>query len=206
MTGINQCLDLRIMRVTKKEHYNEELAAGGEEFRWGFLDPEQVRHLAQDPDNRIADGLVQTALARGDDCWGALDGDRLAFHCWYATEPTDDNGLQFHFSRRYKYAYSAAANPNYRGRQLYVISGNRVMREFHQRGFQGMVFSTDSHNLHAMRAATAFGADEVGYVVALKIGQRAWIHNSRGCRQHGVYLSRPTAGCPTAVVASSEEP
>ena len=199
MTGINLCFYLRIVRVFKKEVVDPDSLKSNEAFQWQFLDESQLLELARNPDNKLAESFVQTALEKGDECYGAFDGEALAHCAWHSNKPTDDEGLTFHFSPDYMYLYAAFTHPKYRGRRLTVSRGMRARREYLGRGFKGTVGTIDSHNFRSLRSASALpGLQYIGYIIVLKIGRHAWIHTSRGCREHGFSLAKSAAAEPVA--------
>jgi hypothetical protein len=194
MEAVNVCFGLRIIRVFKKEIFDPDFLESNEAFQYKFLDESQMFELARNPDNHLTEDFVRTALEKGDECYGGFDGEALACFCWYSNKPTDDEGLTLHFGPDYYYGYAGFTHPKYRGRRLSTIRGNRARREHLRRGFKGEVFTINFHNFRSLRSASASsGLQDIGYVVALKIGKHAWIHNSRGCREHGVYLAKPAA-------------
>lgn len=198
--GINLFVDFRVMKVIKKVNIDPEAERGAAEFDWQFFNAGQLTELARNPENQLPEAFVRATLGRGDVCWGALDGELIPFRCWYSRQPTDDHGLLFHFGSDYVYAYNAVALKKYRGQRLYTFSGNRVLREFRAQGIKGMVFTTDSHNFQALRAAAVFDTETVGHIIVLRLGRLSWIYSSRGCRQHGCRMATPTQ--PPAPVAT----
>jgi Acetyltransferase (GNAT) family len=197
MTAINLCVDLRIIKVIKREVVNPDFLESDEAFQWQFLDESQMFELARHPDYHLTESFVQTALEKGDECYACFDGDELACFGWYSNKPTDDEGLTFHFSPDYIYGYAAFTHPKYRGRRLHTIRICRALREYLDRGFKGVVSAVYSHNFRSLRAAARSGCQDIGYIFVLKIGGHAWIHVSRGCRQYGIYLAKPAAAQET---------
>ena len=192
MKGINRCFCLRIVKVFKKEVYDPAFVENHEDFQWRFLSERRMFDLARDPDNQLTESFVRTALEKGDACYGGFDGEALACFGWYSNEPTDDDGLTFHFGPEYMYEYAAFTYPKYRGRRLSVSRGNRARREYLSRGFKGTVFTIDSHNFHSLRSSlVSLGVQYIGCILVLKIGRHVWIHANRGCREQGVYLAKP---------------
>ena len=193
MKGINLCFDLRIIRVFKHDVVDPDFFDSNGAFQWQFLDESQMFELARNPDNHLTESFVQTALEKGDACYAGFDGETLAYFGWYSNKPTDDEGLTFHFSPDYMYGYAAVTDPKYRGRRLHTISMNRALREHLGRGFKGVVSTIASHNFGSLRSISHFDVQDIGYIFVLKIGRHAWIHASRGCREHGFFLAKPAA-------------
>jgi len=193
MTAINLCVDFRIIKVIKREMVNPDYLESDEAFQWRFLDESQMFELARHPDNHFTESFVQTALEKGDECYGCFDGEELACFGWYSNKPTDDEGQIFYFDPDYIYGYAAFTHPKYRRRGLHTIRMTRALREYLDRGYKGLVSGIYSHNFRSLRSATRLGAQDIVYIVMLKIGKHAWIHNSRGCRELGISLAKPVA-------------
>jgi hypothetical protein len=197
--GINLCVDFRITKVMKIEAVNPDYLESKEPLQWQFFDESQLFELARNPESKLAERFVQTALEKGDECFGALDGDGLACYGWYSNNPTNDNGLTVHFSRDFMYMYSGFTVPKYRGMRLHAIGMNRALREYLGRGFKGLISYVNSHNFSSLHSVYRMGYQDIGSVVALKLGGHVFIHTSRGCREHGVFLAKPSAAAQVPV-------
>jgi hypothetical protein len=194
MIGINLCFFFTIFKVFKNEAVDADFPESKEALQWQFLDETQMFDLARNPDYQRTESFVQTVLEKGDECYGGFDGEALACYRWYSNMPTDDQGLMLHFRPDYMYGYAGFTHPKYRGRRLSGIGRKRALREYLGRGLKGEVFVVESHNFRSLRSAYGtLGVQQIGYIVALKIGRHAWIHNSRGCREHGIYLAKSAA-------------
>ena len=53
-----------------------------------FLTEEMLRRFGRDPENNMSKSFLEEALAKGDECYGILDGTRLASYGWYSTKPS----------------------------------------------------------------------------------------------------------------------
>ena len=192
MKAINLCFIFTIVRVFKNE-LDPLDSLEIETFQFKFLDEREMLELARNPDNKLNEAFVRAALEKGDECYAGFDGEELACIAWYSNKPTDDEGLVFHFSPDYMYVYAGVTYPKYRGRRLNVVRANRARRAYISRGFKGLIYNVDSHNFGSLRAIRTPGNQEIGFIVALRIGRHAWIYNSRSCREHGIYLAKPAA-------------
>ncbi|MEX2285626.1 MAG: hypothetical protein WD648_00975 [Planctomycetaceae bacterium] len=195
MEGINLCVDFRITKVMKVEAVNPDYLESKEPLQWQFLNKSQLFELVRNPENKLSERFVETALEKGDECYGALDGDALACYGWYSNNPTDDNGLTVHFSPDYMYMYAGFTVPKYRGKRLITIAMHRALRDYLSRGFKGLIYYINLHNFSCLQTLTRRHAKsrDIGRVVVLKLGSHVSVHNSRGCREHGVFLAKPTA-------------
>jgi hypothetical protein len=189
--AINLVVDFRITKAMKIEEVNPALLDCDEPLEWRFLEAGHLLELATDPDNKMEESFVRAALDKGDECYGALDGEVLACYGWYSNKPTDDYDLMVHFSPEYMYMYAGYTNPRYRGKRLHGIGMNRALRAYLGRGFKGLVSTVTSHNAGSLKSVYRLGYRDIGNITVLKMGRRAWIHSSRGCRQAGFSLALP---------------
>src|SRR5882762_88223 len=96
-----------------------------------FLSPESLRRLARDQQYNLTSDFLDEVLAKGDLCYGILDGDRLAAYGWYAHTPTMfSEGLRVHFSNAYVYMYNGFTLDAYRGRRLHGIAMTRALAAY----------------------------------------------------------------------------
>jgi len=189
--GINLCVDFRIAKAMKLDVVNPDLLESQDPLQWQFLDERRLFELAKDPENILSESFLESALEKGDECYGALDGDALAAYGWYSNKPTNDDGLTVHFTPDYIYMYKGVTKRNYRGKRLHGIGMNRALREYLGRGFKGIVSHVASHNYSSIRSACRLGYRDIGYVITLKIGSHVLAHATRGCRECGFYLAAP---------------
>ncbi len=201
MRGINLCVDFTISKALKIEVVNPDFLESEDSLQWQFLDESQLFESARSPDTELTESFVQSALEKGDECYGAFDGEALACYGWYSNKPTDDDGLTVHFRPDYIYMYKGVTHPKYRGKRLHAIGMNRALREYLGRGFKGFVSTVDSHNFSSLRSVYRLGYQDVGYIVALKIGSHLWMHTSRGCREHGFFFAKPAAAAEPVLTA-----
>ena len=192
--GINLCIYLRIFKALKIETANPDFLDSKQPLQWQFFGESQLFELAKNPDNKLIESFVRPALAKGDECYGALDGETLANYGWYSNKPTEmDNGLTLHFNPDYTYMYNAFTHPKYRGKRLHAIGMNRALREYLRRGFKGLISCVESHNFSSLQSVYRLGYQDIGRVVVLKISSHPLMHTSRGCREHGLSLAKPAA-------------
>jgi hypothetical protein len=201
MEGINLCVDFRIAKVMKLEVVNPDFLESEDSFQWQFVDESRLFELAKHPNSGLTARFLHTALEKGDECYGAFDGETLASYGWYSNKPTNDDGLTVHFIPSYMYMYKGVTQRNYRGRRLHAIGMNRALHEFLGRGFKGLVSHVASHNFSSLRSVYRLGYQDIGYVVVLKFRSQVMAYASGGCRQYGFYLAKPTAALQPVLVA-----
>lgn len=183
---------LRALRLTTDTLDTSYLAVGSE-HRWGFLDRRTLlRAIARDERSTLDAAFVEQALSRGDRCYGALDGDRLATYAWYSTRPTavtviaDD--VLVHFDPAWAYAYRAFTPPAYRGRRLHAAGMARALAAHVAAGHAGLACLVQSSNFAALGSSYRLGYRDVGQLFCVRIGDRRHFHATRGCVKHGFEL------------------
>jgi hypothetical protein len=123
------------------------------------------------------------ALARGDRCFGLLEGERLVWYCWYARESApvfDDVDVVSEFP--FLYAYNAYTDADHRGRGLHRIGVVASGRFFAREGYRAITAYMEAHNLPPLIAARAMGERFVGFVVLRRGAHRVRWFATRGCR------------------------
>lgn len=151
-------------------------------FDCGFLDARTLYRLAGDPENDLSDEYVDWALARGDQCYGFMDEDRLAAYGWYSTKPHAimDN-LVLHYDPDYVCMYKGYTHPDYRGQRLHGIGMAKAAEAFTQRGKKGLISYVESHDHPSLRSCERVGYRTFGTI---------WIVG-----RSGHYLSARTPRC-----------
>jgi hypothetical protein len=192
MEGINLVVDFRINKAMTLETVNTDLLESDEPLDWRFFSESELFALIDYPGSQLNERFLHAALDKGDECYGAFDGDDLACYGWYSNKPTNDNGLTVHFNPDYIYMYRGVTPHKYRGKRLHGIGMNRALREYLGRGHKGLVSTVDSHNFSSLKSVYRLGYKDIGYVIVLKLRSQVFAHSSRGCRKYDFYLSKPT--------------
>jgi GNAT superfamily N-acetyltransferase len=141
---------------------------------------------------RLAGDFVEPALARGDICLAAFDGEALIAYVWrsFSAAPHAD-GLWVQVDMPYWYTYKAYTHPDYRGRRLsglLTLFGDAVCRD---RGYRRGVGFIETHNYPSIRANERLGSLTVGYAGYLKFGGRAYPFRTPGVKPHTFRFFRP---------------
>ena len=162
---------------------------------WGFLDAETLhRAMAHATDLDIDEAFVREALARGDRCYGAMDGDVLASSGWYSTRPTpfiDD--LDLVFAEGWAYMYKGYTAHSHRGRRLHGIGMARAMDAYVREGYRGLVSYVDAANDASLKSCARLGYRTFGTLLAAKVGGHWITHATPGCAPYGLRLERRLA-------------
>jgi hypothetical protein len=191
---INRCVYFKVLRAMKIESVHADYLDSDSQFRWQFFDEKQLCEFSETPEYYITEDNLRAFREKGDQCYGAMDGDRLTCYGWYSNKPTEAvDGLTLHFNSDYVYMYRGYTHPDYRGKRLHAIGMNRALREFLGRGSKGLVSYVESNNFGSLQSVYRMGYQDFGSVVVLKIRNHPFIHASRGCRQQGFLLSNEPA-------------
>jgi RimJ/RimL family protein N-acetyltransferase len=187
--AVNYLCYFRIVRAVVLEAVKPEYLDDGN-LNWQFFSAEELHDLAADSSNEITEKFLDDALAKGDRCYGAMDGDALVTYAWMSHKPTDADGLVVHFDPAYAYFFKAFTSPHYRGKRLNSICAHRALRHCVSDGYRGFIADIDAHNFASLYAADRMGFVKFGQATIFKLGRVPLIHLSRGCQKYG-YFFRP---------------
>lgn len=136
-------------------------------------------------------GFVEAALARGDVCAGAYDGDRLVSFVWrsFSMAPHEP-GLWVEVQKPFRYGYKAYTHPDYRGRHLVSRIAVHTDRLCLERGFTHAVGFIETHNYSSITADLRHGNVLVGYAGYLHLFGRWLPFRTPGARRHGFRFIR----------------
>ena len=120
--AVNRAVDLKVLTCVVVREPDPEFAKHDPRFACSFLSADRLRALSSDPTNQLEPAFLEDALAKGDECFGILDGETLASYGWYSNRPTDIDGeVRLSFSARYVYMYKGFTRPSHRGQRLHAI-------------------------------------------------------------------------------------
>jgi hypothetical protein len=151
-----------------------------------FLSPDTLRRAGRDQHYDLPSGFLDEALAKGDECYGILDGDRLAAYGWYAHTPTKiSNGLRLHFSDVYVYMYKGLTLDAYRGRRLHAVGMARALAAYRGRGYKGLVSYVEADNLSSLSSVYRMGYQDFGRVFIARVFARYRMFHAGSCEAFG---------------------
>jgi ribosomal protein S18 acetylase RimI-like enzyme len=187
--AINRIAFFRVLKCIQVSEVDPRYLAIDPRFQHGFLDEATLRRFSDDPRYDLSPEFLGEALAKGDECYGILEGDRLASFGWYSAVPTriSDN-LRFCFDRRYVYMYKGYTDPDYRGQRLHALGMTSALEQFRGRGADGLVSYVYATNFDSLRSCYRMGYTDVGQIYCLYAGGHYWIHADASCRKAGVSL------------------
>ena len=161
-----------------------------------LLGEAELRAFAADPVNEMSMRFVDEALARGDQCFAIVDGERLAAYGWYAFGPTPIGlpDLLLHFERGWVYMYKGFTHADYRGQRLHAIGMTRALAHYVDKGHRGLVSYVESVNFDSLKSCFRMGYAEFGAVYVVKALGRYFAVSSAGCGRFDFRLEAPPAG------------
>jgi hypothetical protein len=173
-------------------------------MRWGFLtQPQLERSLAEGTDADMDLDFIRSALAKGDRCYGALDGTRVAAYGWYSTRPTlVTEGLELRFGEGWAYMYKGYTLPEYRGRRLHGLGMARAMRAYEAEGKKGLVSYVDAMNEASLKSCRRMGYRDLGLLLGARVAGRWVTTASRACEPYGLTLAPVLADAAAIPVAA----
>jgi hypothetical protein len=183
--AVNRAVDLKVLTCVVVREPDPEFAKHDPRFACSFLSADRLRALSSDPPNQLEPAFLEDALAKGDECFGILDGETLASYGWYSNRPTDIDGeVRLSFSARYVYMYKGFTRPSHRGQRLHAIGMTLALAAYRERGFDGLVSYVDSTNHSSLKSCYRMGYQPFGHVVLLRAFGRPRIYNDAGCRRY----------------------
>ena len=187
LKAVNAVVLFKILRGVFIERFDPAFLISPERYTPLFLPAETIRNFARDPENGMPEDFLAEALSKGDECFGFLDGERLAAYGWYSFTPTriDPADLLLRFGGDYVYMYKGFTHPRYRGQRLHAIGMTMALREYLSKGRKGLVSYVESNNFDSLKSCHRMGYAEFGSVYVMKLLGRYFTYSSRGCRRFG---------------------
>jgi len=171
------------------ESVNRELLVRPMTYACRMLEADELKTLALDPANRIPPAFLTEALAKGDLCYGILDGDVLASYGWYSPSATTvEDWMTFHFNSQYLYMYHGYTKPEYRGQNLHGIGLVRALETACSLGYTGVVSLAEMVNYASLRSAYRSGYFNCGVAIKLGKGSRTRLWVTPGGRRFGIRM------------------
>ncbi|HEX3765867.1 MAG TPA: GNAT family N-acetyltransferase [Kofleriaceae bacterium] len=184
---------VRVLQCVQVCEVDADYLALDPRFEHGFLDTDTLRRFSADPRYDLAPEFLDEASAKGDQCYGILDGDRLVSFGWYSMVPTKiSDDLRFCFDQRYMYMYKGFTDPDYRGQRLHARGMTLALHRFRERGARGLVSYVDTTNFDSLRSCYRMGYSDVGKIYCLRAADHYWIHADAACRSVGVAVEEMT--------------
>lgn len=164
------------------------LNLGALPYSFGFLELEQLLPLIRPEEMTMDHKFAEKGYAKGDRCFGVIDGDNLAHYSWYSATPTivlDD--LKFHFSKDKVYMFNAYTSHKYRGKKLYPLAVTQAVKNYINHGFVGALTIIAANNFSSISAVEQIGFSAIGRFYVSSVGG-SYVYPSSGCTNNGVRL------------------
>jgi len=172
------------------EDVSRELLERDVRYECRILGADDVRDLARDRENGLATPWLANVLAKGDVCFGILDGDVLASFGWYTNLPCTVLGeVTVSFDRRYLYMYGGYTQPSYRGENLHGIGLARACMALCARGYPAIVTLAERVNFASLKSSHRVGFRDCGIAVAVGSGERIRTWQTRTPAQYALRVA-----------------
>ena len=161
----------------------------GGEFAFRFLDENEVRQFAADPENHLDASLADQLAAGRDLCFAALAGGRLAAYGWYAlgsVDPRHCGGLTLGLPPDVAYFYNGFTRPEFRGRRVYDRLMGEGLRAIADRGICKLLAIVDWTNWAALKSSRRAGCTDLGRLVGLGFGRCRLDFFPRSAKRQGI--------------------
>ncbi|HEV8199836.1 MAG TPA: GNAT family acetyltransferase [Candidatus Polarisedimenticolia bacterium] len=198
LRAANKVLLIKILKCMEIERVNPAFVDCPAPYRARFLSEPILRAFGRDPGNEMPAAFLDEALAKGDECFGLLQGDALAAYGWYASGPTriDPPDLVLHPGGRHIYMYKGFTHPAHRGRRLHAIGMTLALRDYLARGFRGLVSYVESNNFSSLKSTVRMGYEIFGTIAVLQAFGVHCTRASAGCRARGIRVELATQLVP----------
>jgi GNAT superfamily N-acetyltransferase len=156
-----------------------------------FLTSEEIVRFASADRDRYSSAFAADALARGDRCFGIIEGGRLVCYCWYAAAaaPVFDD-IEVAVDRPFIYGYNAFTDPAHRGRGLHVFGVSAAASQLRPEGFTGITAYIEADNVAPLMSARKMGEEFIGLVFLYRaFGSVHWFATP-GCHTIGFEVRR----------------
>jgi len=154
-----------------------------------FLEPEEVRCFAEDPDYELEAAMAGQIEHGGDLCFGVFAGGRLATYGWYAlggVEAEHAMGVAMSFPSDVAYMYKGLTHPDFRGRRLHALAMGLALRELAEHGVTKLVSLVETTNFASLRSCARLGYVDLGRRISLGWGRFRLVRAPRAAKQLGV--------------------
>lgn len=185
--AIKRVFGVRVLRAMCVTAVAPTFATAAADVSADFLDRETLRRMAADARYDLTPDFLDEALAKGDECYGVVDGTKPAAYGWYAHTPTKlSDDLRLYFDPKYVYMYKGLTLEGYRGRRLHAIGMTAALAAYRARGYRGLVTYVDADNLNSLKSSHRMGYVDFGRVILMKLGKRHVILRTPGCAALGL--------------------
>jgi len=192
LRALNRGVFFKILKGVKIDAVHPDFLKCDEKYRGLFLTEGMLAEFAERPEYELSRGFLDQALAKGDECYGFLDGNVLAAYGWYSKKPTeiDPPDLVLHFNDQFIYMYKGFTHVNYRGQRLHAIGMTQALKAYLARGFKGIVSYVEWNNFGSLKSCYRMGYQDYGNIYAARLFDHYFLHSNAGCQPYGFRLER----------------
>lgn len=200
--SLAQVADFRILRGVFVAQPDAAFLACPAPYEARILGEAELRRFAQDPANELSDEFLDEALARGDQCYAIVHGDRLAAYGWYAFGPTPIGlpGLLLHYRTDCVYMYKGFTHNEHRGKRLHAIGMTRALQHYLSKGYEGIVSYVESINFDSLKSCFRMGYFVFGSVYIVNALGRYFSYSTPGCGEYAFRVERAPVSSAAGVV------
>jgi RimJ/RimL family protein N-acetyltransferase len=175
--AVNRAAMVMIFRVVALDGCDMKQEPATARGLWRFLSHEELDSFSsKDPSLELSRDFIALALARGDKCYGFVQGGVLGAYAWYSTGPTPvQDSIVAHFDRDRVYMHKAVTAPAFRGQRLYGIGVERALQTLvGERTAVGLISCVQVHNHPSQKALKRIGFRTIGWTMVLG-WRKPWI-------------------------------
>ena len=184
-----------VLRCMALNRVNPDFLQIAEGFSGRLMKRDKLLAFSQNAAYGLTEAFINRAMAKGDECYGILDGDCLTSYGWYSNLPTVlTDHLFLRFDRSYMYMYSGFTHRNYRGMRLHACGMMRSLGRYLALGFKGLVAYVEENNTRSLRSTYRMGYRDFGKIYILKVLNKTFFHLSKGCERYGMDIFPDRAG------------
>ena len=197
LRGMNRFVSARILKGVRIETVHAEFLKCDKPYNGQFLSESLLAEITRNrPEYEMSERFLRQSFAKGDECYGFLDGSVLAAYGWYSNRPTaiDAPGMVLHFDDRYIYMYKGFTHVKYRGERLHAIAMTRALEAYLARGYKGILSYVEWNNFSSLKSCYRMGYADFGNIYLARLFGRYLTHADRGCARYGFRLEYAGAG------------
>jgi hypothetical protein len=191
--AINKIVPLRILKVMTAvlDDVDRTLFdTGGFAVRIAGADELRAAAATRDWSTEMPPAFLDRAFARGDECVGIFDGDKLVSVGWYARTPTPvTDSLVLHFDPAWTYMYKGFTIKSHRGKRLHGIGMTFALKHYSDEGARGLISYVEFNNLMSLRSIEKMGYRVFGDVYIVRWNGRELTWSTPGCRPYRFYVT-----------------
>jgi len=196
LRGLNRFHLAKVLKGVRIDQVDPEFLRCEQKYQWLSLSEEALRELTQGhPEYEMSEKFLRQTFAKGDECFGFLDGDILASYGWYSSQPTaiDAPGMVLHFDPRHVYMYKGFTHVKYRGQRLHAIGMTRALEAYLAQGYQGLLSYVEWNNFASLSSCYRMGYKDIGNVYLVRLFGHNFTFADRGCAKYGFRLEHAGA-------------